>query len=264
MLLSISNIAWDEENEEKVLQILKDFKYAALEVAPTRIIPSRPYENLQIAQNYIDDVYSKYKLRISSIQSIWFGKSENIFRTREERNVLIEYTKQAILFAQGIGAHNLVFGCPRNRNKEMNSELALESVMDFFKEVGEYSHTHDTVFSLEANPTIYNTNFINTTAEAFDLVRLIDCPGIKVNLDLGTMIYNNEDLDILKGNVKYINHVHISEPNLEMIKMRSCHTLLKEILLAENYKGYISIEMKNYSNLENIYNVVKYIRDIFD
>ena len=39
------------------------------------------------------------------------------------------------------------------------------------------------MLAMEANPPIYNTNYINTDSEAFALVKKIDSKGFLVNLD---------------------------------------------------------------------------------
>ena len=35
MKLSISNIAWDSENDKKVYELMKKYSYEGLEIAPT-------------------------------------------------------------------------------------------------------------------------------------------------------------------------------------------------------------------------------------
>ena len=45
---------------------------------------------------------------------------------------------------------------------------------------------------MEANPAIYNTNYINTTQEALDLIREVGSDGFRLNLDVGTMLENGE------------------------------------------------------------------------
>ena len=96
---------------------------------------------------------------------------------------------------------------------------------------------------MEANPAIYGTNYINTTAEALALVKAVNSPGFMLNLDIGTMIENGEDVDVLAGNEAYINHVHVSEPFLKPIELRALHTRLAAFLRAADYRGYVSIEM---------------------
>lgn len=261
MNLSISNIAWSMEYDEEMYVFLSKNGYAAIEIAPTRIFPDNPYDKLKEAKSWAEKIKSDYNLSISSIQSIWYGKKENIFNSNEERENLFKYTEKAILFAEAIKCHNLVFGCPKNRDTAMPFLKALDISKQFFYEIGEFAYAHNTVFAIEANPVIYNTHFINYTKEAFDFVKSVNSKGLKVNIDLGTIIENKEDLTILSDSVKFINHVHISEPKLEVLKERKLHKNLFKLLKENNYNNYISVEMKNINNMEKIRQILFYIKE---
>ena len=115
---------------------------------------------------------------------------------------------------------------------------------------------------MEANPTIYNTNFINNTNSAIKLIKDVNSKGFLLNLDLGTMIYNNESVKELEGNVNLINHVHISEPYLALIEPRQIHQDLMSMLKSENYDKFISIEMKQQDDLQDIKNTMEYLINI--
>ena len=82
-----------------------------------------------------------------------------------------------------------------------------------------------------------------------------------MNLDVGTMLYNEEDISELKGNVKYINHVHISEPGLRPIEERALHGELFDRLTEEKYEKYVSIEMSKDGGLDQIEKSLKYVRN---
>lgn len=259
MKLSISNIAWDNANDDNIYQYLKQKGYTGLEIAPTKIIPGCPYEHLDKIGNFQSNLLNNYELEISSIQSIWFGKTGNIFRLNDVDD-FIEYTKKAILFAEKIKCQNIVFGCPKNRNVPEGCHPS--DADQFFYEITNFAEKHNTIIALEPNPVIYQTNFINTTKEAFDFVKRFNRKGLKVNVDLGTIIYNNEDISPLKENIHYINHIHISEPNLEKIKIRKLHTELNLLLKEVGYKNYVSIEMKALPANE-VKEVIDYISEVF-
>ena len=216
--LSISNIAWTSEYDQQVYEYIRDARFSGLEIAPTRIFPKNPYDYIQQATDWATTIKNLYGFSVSAMQSIWYGRQEKIFGTEEERKALIDYTKKAIDFAEVIGCKNLVFGCPRNRRLPENADYAI--AIKFFKEIGDYAGAHNTVIGMEANPPIYNTNFINDTKSAFDLIDTVNSDGFKLNLDLGTMIENGEDADELINKVELINHVHISEPGLKAIEHR--------------------------------------------
>lgn len=260
--LSVSNIAWSNEDDTRMYQFMGECGYSALEIAPTRIFPQSPYDNTEQAARWADQLIHEYGLAISSIQSIWFGRQEQIFGTKEERESLLEYTKKAIDFASVIKCRNLVFGCPRNRIMPDGADP--EIGIRFFRKIGEYATAHGTAIGMEANPPIYQTNYITCTEDALRLIEAVDSNGFLLNLDVGTMLENHEPVELLEGKVKRINHIHISEPGLKRIKHHDVHQELKKMLQQENYQGYISIEMNDTNNLQDIKNVMLYVSRIFE
>ena len=261
MKLSISNIAWDSKDDKQIYELIKKYEYKGLEIAPTKIFFEKPYKNLEKAKIWKEDLEKLYNLKISSMQSIWYGKRERLFASSNEQKELQNYTKKAIDFAKVIGCKNLVFGSPKNRNLEGNENS--DSALKFFKYIGEYAFKNNTVIGMEANPSIYGTNYINDTKSALELIKKINSKGFLLNLDIGTVIWNNENIKEIVGEVEWINHVHISEPWLKIIEKREIHRKLKSILKNENYQGFISIEMAKIEKLEKIEKVMEYIREVF-
>lgn len=255
--LSVSNISWTSENDLKVYEYMRNVGFCGLEIAPTRLFPERPYEKKSEAKDFCQSLKNVYGLSVCSMQSIWYGHSEKIFGTTEERNILLNYTKQAIDFAEEIGAGNLVFGCPKNRliGNPNDNEVAL----GFFRELGDYAAEHGTVLAMEANPVIYGTNYINKTQDAIELIKKVDSKGFKLNLDFGTIIYNEEKIEDILPFVYLINHVHISEPNLKMIEQRNEHKTLIELLKAADYDRYVSIEMGKREKVADVYWTIDYL-----
>lgn len=262
MKLSISNIAWTYKDDEEMYKHMSDSNFNGLEIAPTRIFTENPYEKLDLAKIFSDEIKTKYNLLVSSMQSILFGKEERIFGSKNERDLLVKYTKMAIDFASMINCHNLVFGSPKNRIIDNHKQLPV--AVEFFKELGDYAFKKNTIVSIEPNPKIYGTNFINTTEEAFELVKNINSPGLMVNVDLGTIIQNKENIKIITDNIHLVNHVHISEPNLTVIKKRSIHKELAYELKNTGYDKYVSIEMKNTGEIGDVKQTMSYIGEIFN
>lgn len=259
MKLSISNIAWSAENDQEMYNYLSQQGFA-LEIAPTRIFENNPYEDLRKANAFEKGMKAKYGFEISSMQSICFGRSEAIFGSDEERKAIFDYTLKAIDFASAINCNNLVFGSPKNR---IIGENQMKIAYDFFKGLGTYATSKNTIMALEANPEIYGTNFITTTQQAFDFVKEANCKGLMVNLDLGTILNNNESLEIVEQNLDLISHIHISEPYLERIEEREIHQDLAKILSKNKYDKFVSIEMKNQNSIESVKETTTYIKSIF-
>ena len=261
MKLSISNIAWPQEKDEEVYQLMKKYRFTGLEIAPTRWFAEDPYEHVSEAVDKCIYLKRKYGFRISSMQSIWFGRTESIWGSSEEQKRLNEYTQKAIDFAVGVECGNLVFGCPRNRNKPEGVDDAV--VFPFFRQLGDYASKHHTVIAIEANPSIYHTNYINCTQEALKMICQVDSEGIRFNLDVGTVIENGEDIESVKDALPFIHHVHISEPHLAPVKKRVLHEKLAAILRESAYQGYVSIEMGNQSDIMLIEEIMEYVSEVF-
>lgn len=259
--LSISNIGWTDIEDKKMYNIMKQKGFTGLEIAPTRIFLKNTYNNIVAAREWSKKLLQDFGLCVSSMQSIWYGKKERIFGSNDERQTLFDYTKKAIDFAEIIGCENLVFGCPRNRH--MPEGANMETAVAFFHELGDYAFKHNCAIAIEGNPPIYNTNFLNTTKEAMDFIKLVNSKGCLLNLDTGTMIENKEDMSQFDGETDLIHHVHISEPGMKLIHKREMHKELAAMLRESNYQGFVSIEVKPQDNIESLLEVMEYVADIF-
>jgi sugar phosphate isomerase/epimerase len=260
MKLSVSNIAWSAEHDQDMYLFLRRAGFQGLEIAPTRIYPDNPYRHIDEVRKFAVTLREKYELSISSMQSIWHGRSESIFGADDDREALIGYTKLAIELAGAIGCGNLVFGCPKNRNMPDNlgSLRAKETALEFFAQIAEYAVANHTVIALEANPPIYGTNFINTTTEAIELCRELNAEGLKVNIDTGTMIYYNESASLVADNLDIINHIHISEPKLAPIVYRELH----HAIMSLSFDRYVSIEMRSTDSLDQVKRAICYLSEL--
>ena len=257
--LAASNIGWAVQDDERVWQKMKELGYQGLEIAPTRVFPERPYDNLPGIALFAGVMYQKYGFVIPSMQSIWYGQQGNIFEAADV-NRLEDYTFEAFRFAQSCRCPSLVFGCPRNRN--VPAGHSPEEADFFFGRLAVRAEQCNTHLALEANPPIYNTNYLNTTREAFDLVKRINHPGLTVNLDLGTMIQNGEQLRDFAGDLKYVSHIHVSEPGLAVPEKRPLHKELAMLLHAVDYRGFVSLEMKT-SDYETVSRTLTYLAEVF-
>ena len=116
MKLAISNIAWNAKDDTTVYAMMRKYGYTGVEIAPTRIFETNPYDNLDAVRNWRETFETKEDFEIPSMQSIWFGKTQKLFEDETQRQELLDYTKRAVDFAAVIRCGNLVFGCPRNRS----------------------------------------------------------------------------------------------------------------------------------------------------
>ncbi len=263
MKLAISNIAWTKDDDNKMYDILNDLEINHLEIAPTRLF-DKPYFQSKNDLIHVINQLEQVNIQPISMQSILFGQKEPIFCSDKNVKYYLNQFENICMFAQTMKIPNLVFGSPSIRNVNTNDELS--NAKFFFKELGKMCKRFNVNIALEANPKIYNTNFLNTSSEVFAFVKEINEEMIGVNLDLGTIIENEENIvDILNSElIKFIKHVHISEPYLALIDKnhKELHIDLLKILKSLNYSNFVSIEMKSGPNIDEIKSTLTYIRDI--
>lgn len=245
MKLAVSNLAWDVEASEVMYERMKRCGFTGLEIAPTKFFPQEPYSDEHIlgARTLADVLKKAFGLSIVSMQSIWYGRSESIFGSDEDRAALLGYTARAADFAAAAGCGNLVFGCPSNRNQPEGADIALAE--EFFRAAGDAVQQRGVVLSIEPNPPLYGTNFLNTTQECASFLRRLRHPALRMNVDVGTLIQNGEDVQAVADDLDLVGHVHISRPNLQPVEGLALHRRLAAVLREGGYRGWVSVEMKN-------------------
>lgn len=259
--LSISNLAWDKKDDLKMYRHLSDTGFSGIEIAPARLW-EYPYNCLDEAEEWAKMIKREYNLEIPSMQSIWYGRTENLFRSEADRASLLGYTSRAMAFAEKLSCRNLVFGCPKNRNREAPSEKDVETADRFFRDMGMLAQKHDVILGIEANPVIYHTNYLTKTEDVIKLIKSDLTGRLGLNLDFGTILYNQEPLETVREILPLISHIHISEPGLTLIKKRQEHRKLFQMLYEGNYSHFVSIEMGKCEDVETVIAVMKYVKEV--
>lgn len=215
MQVSISNIAWEKDEEPQIAELLQRLDVTAVDVAP-----SKYFQDMSSAS---DSDISKVRrwwnergISVYGMQSLLYGtKGLNIFGDCESQNNLLTHLGHVCRIAEGLGAKRLVFGSPKNRDRSgLTDSDAHDIALRFFSRLGDIAQSHGVVITLEPNPVCYGTNWITTTKEAHDFVKELGNPGIAMQLDTGTVLTNSEDRDTIASVKDAAGHVHLSEPRL--------------------------------------------------
>ena len=121
-------------------------------------------------------------------------------------------------------------------------------------------------FCLEANPKVYGTKYLTHTNQALNLVKKINNKYFKLNLDLGTIISNNENYKkLIKNNIHQIGHAQISFPKLKnpLIDKKLIERFILE-LKKNGYKKIISVEFlkQEKNSYSSIVELIKFIKNV--
>lgn len=260
MRLSISNIAWDTEENEQVIPLLKRMGLGEIEIAPTKFW-DRPLEITDIEIGALKNEWLSKGISFVAMQSLLFGQNHlNIFSSRESRQEMTQYLSGIINLAGKLGVNSLVFGSPKNRIAgALSYREQMEIAVSFFDELGTVAGRSGVILCIEANPVQYGCDFVTNIDEAIALVREVENPGFRLHLDAGAMALNEEDIySNIERSLPYLQHFHISEPYLNLIGSGATdHKQISRALKALGYKNYVSIEMKSNLLSNNVESVEK-------
>jgi sugar phosphate isomerase/epimerase len=260
MRLTISNLSWNLGENFKVLNIIKKFNIKNIEISPSKIFNNN-YTSRNIKKNQY--FWSKEKIKFYSMQSILFSiKNAYLFGNKMQQKIFFNEIKKKIILSKKVGIKVIVFGSPLNKKifSERNLDNLNKIAYNSFKKISKICKKYKIYFCIEANPKIYNCEYLNYTKDAIRLVKRINSKFFKLNLDLGTIIENNESSkNIIEDHIKLIGHAQISVPYLKDIMpyKKAVVKFIKE-LKRNNYQKYISIErLPVHNNINNLTKTIK-------
>ena len=252
MNLCISSLAWNLENRNKIYSFLnkKNIKY--IEIVPNKISKFGLFDDYK---NYIKlkNEWESFDIKAVSMQSLHFGLNDcSLFNSNEERNNLFKYTVKAIEVANILDIKHLVFGSPKLRiiKDNMPYNDAIDIAKDFFYSLSKEAEKYNIVIGIEPNSKQYGTNFLTNTADTYNFVKEINLNNIGINLDLSSIILENENLNNSINIVNSLNkpfHSHISLPFL-----KNNYEDYSDIL--EKYINKLKYSKANYYSIETVIN----------
>jgi D-psicose/D-tagatose/L-ribulose 3-epimerase len=245
--LAISNIAWPTEHDSDVAQILRRNGVTAIEIAPTKIWPSPLRATMTEIRAYRDK-WLRWDIKIVAAQALLFGQPAlTIFDNADVRSQTVLYLVEIIRLCTELGVEVMVFGSPKNRLiGSLGCVDAWQIAVDFFGTLGETASRFGTTLVIEANPEVYDADFVTRASEAIKLVRDVNHPGFGLHLDSGCMTLSSDAIgSTIADGIRHLRHFHISEPFLAPIGDGSVdHVAFAAALRSGDYDHWASIEMK--------------------
>jgi sugar phosphate isomerase/epimerase len=254
--VAVSNIAWPPAAEREALALAASLGFTGVEIAPGKTFDGWPRQDADVPA--LQAMLAGEGLKVVALQAILFGaQGVELFVSAQTRARLATHLKMVARLAGRLGARACVFGAPRQRDPgDLSSTDALAIAIEFFASISPVFESEGTCLAFEANDESYGCHFITRTAQAAALVRQIDRPGIRVQIDGGTVFLGNEPaIDVIDA-ARVAVHAHASEPELKPLGSTGAdHSRIASALAEAGYDGWISVEMRAtdawQANLEN-------------
>ena len=238
--LVVSNICVKHISQFQFSCILKLFGIKHVQIAPTTLIET--WDNLN---NMNVEVFTNNNINIYAFQSITYGLSDTIF-DYANREALFNHITKVIDCGMKHYVQVFVFGCPKNRkivdftNMDVNEKIFI----DFFKRLGDYIGENNLTICIENNSKEYGCNYLNTIREVGEIVNKINHPNIKMMVDIGNSIMENDQLDDIYKYKNIIYNIDIAREHMKpFIEYGNLHKELVSILKNSNYTEKINLEM---------------------
>ncbi|MCI6448988.1 MAG: sugar phosphate isomerase/epimerase [Succinivibrio sp.] len=216
--LSISNIAWDVKDDLKVAQILNKHDVKYIDLAPSKYF--KDFKEATITEiEQVKDIWKKQGISVYGMQSLMFGtKDLNLFGDNLVQSIMLDHLSSVCRIGDLLDARYLVFGSPKNRDCSVVEDDNREGIaLDFFYRLGEIAKHYNVTICLEPNPELYGANFLTTTQDTYDFVSKLNHPNIRMQLDTGTMLVNQEAASVIEQVKAMIGHVHLSQKHLTVL-----------------------------------------------
>lgn len=260
--LAVSSLAWRPEEERDILTILRHWQVGGIELAPASLIPDWHW-GPGVAEEYRSKMQD-HGLKIVALQGIFFGiKGLALFGDRTGQDRLVQHCAWVANLAVRLGASVCVFGAPTLRRPGRPFAEAKSEAVEVLGRCAEAVFAEGVALAFEPNPEIYGCSFATTLAEAWEVVKSVDHPGLGVQWDSGQIeISGAQDEDALVASADRCLHAHASEPGLRPLAPSTVAHARLAVALRRSASPWLSLEMKA-AGVSVLHNALGHMRRIY-
>ena len=236
MNLALSNFAWDNQDSETIFKSLKENGINNIESVLTKI---KDWSELE-TKDIVD--YKKYLdnngITPYSIQSLFYNVKCNDIT---DVDIIKSHFDKLIYYSKLLGVKVLVFGSPGLRKK---TEGWKDSLIEIFTYVDSILVDTDIKVLIEPNTSSYGGEFFHTVSEIVKFIDSNNLKNVRTMIDTHNSILENVDPNVeLVKYFNYIEHIHVSEPKLVVIKDNEFHNTFSNTIKNSNYEKTITYEV---------------------
>lgn len=251
--VSICNELFQGWTIDRVFEYAAQLGYNGVEIAPYTLadsvteIPTKQRKAIRHAaeDNGIEIVGLHWLL--AKPEGLYINHPDEIIRIKTQ-----EYIEALIHFCADIGGKILVHGSPHQRTVQegWDFQQSWNFAKETFKVCLKTAQKRNVLYCIEPLAHM-NTNFINTVAEGIRLVREIRHPHLKMVFDSRSA--SAQEKSVLEALLRaldsgYLRHIHVNDANGRGPGFgETAFVPILKSLIKHNYKGYISVEVFDFS-----------------
>jgi sugar phosphate isomerase/epimerase len=248
---AICNETFEGWEHARVCQFVASLGYAGLEIAPFTLAPlitDVPADRRRLFRKQAEDA------GLTMLGLHWLlAKTTGLTITSPDEAVrrrTADYLGELARCCRDLAGDILVFGSPQQRKvpEGHTLEQAKEFAVDTFHRAAESFADAGVTLCLEPlGPS--ETEFLNTCAEACELLERIDHPNFALHQDVKAMSSERLSVpELIRRYAKVTRHFHANDPNRRGpgfgdVDFRPIFKALKD----SNYRGWISVEVFDYA-----------------
>ncbi|MFP4056120.1 MAG: sugar phosphate isomerase/epimerase family protein [Candidatus Brocadiia bacterium] len=252
MRFAICNELFEGWPLERVLRYAASVGYEGVEVAPftlaedIRELPAGRAAEVRRAAEEAGMAIVGLHWLLSSPKGLSINGPDEAARERTR-----DFMFALIRLCRDLGGQVMVFGSPGQRNVAEGDtyEAAWERSVAMFRSCGDEAARHGVTIALEPL-TSKETNFLRTKDEAVRLIEAVDCPAVRLHLDVKAMVGEEErpPETIIRESKDHLAHVHANDVNLRgpgfgEVDFHPIAAALRDI----GYESWVSVEVFDFS-----------------
>ncbi len=248
MRFAVCNELFEGWPLERVLQYCAGVGYDGVEVAPftlaedIRQLPASRVRELRRAADGAGIAIVGLHWLLKSPAGLTINGPDAAARetTRDFMFALIRLCRE-------LGGQILVFGSPAQRSVQPGDtyEAAWARSVEMFKACGAEAESRGATIALEPLTT-KDTNFLVTAKETVRLIKEVDCPAVRLHLDVKAMVGGERKSPdwVIQEFKDYLVHFHANDANLRGPGFGDTDFVpIAKALREVGYDGYVSVEV---------------------
>lgn len=235
---------------ERQCQAIAATGYTGIELAPFTLA-SRIGEVSSERRRELKAIAESYGLTICGLHWL-LAKTEGMHLTTNDaavRRATTQYLIELTNACADLGGTIMVFGSPMQRNLQegVTREQAYANAAEVFRAVIPALSDRGVTIAMEPL-TPKETNFVNSCAEAVELMTLVDHPNFALHQDVKAMLSESTSIpQLIAQYASQTCHFHVNDDNLLGPGMgRTDYLPILQALRDTRYSGWISVEVFDY------------------